>query len=290
MATFYNQATLSYNGNVTGSNITTGEIVGVISANKSATTDSYNSNGNITYVVNIINSGNTDFTNLTVTDNLGRYTSAEFPAGLVPSTYIADSVNYFVNGVKQADPTVSDEEPLTIEGINVPARSNAAVIYTVRTNQFAPLGEDAQIANTATITGDGIVTPVMAEAVVNHSDEANLAISKSLDPAVVPENGTITYTFNIQNYGSTPADAADNVIFRDTFNPILNISSVTFNGTPWTLNTDYSYDTTSGDFQSLDGKITVPAATYTQDTTTGAWAVQPGTSTLVITGSIASTK
>lgn len=290
MATFYNQATLSYNGNVTGSNITTGEIVGVISANKNSTTDDYDSNGNITYVINIINSGNTDFTNLTVTDNLGEYTTEAFPAGLVPLNYIADSISYYVNGVKQADPTVSVEQPLTIEGINVPAKGNAAVIYTVRTNSFAPLGENAQIINTATITGNGIVTPVTAEAVVNHSDDANLAISKSLDPAVVPENGTITYTFNIQNYGSTPADVADNVIFRDTFNPILNISSVTFNGTPWALNTDYSYDTTSGDFQSLDGKITVPAATYVQDTATGAWAVQPGTSTLVITGTIASTK
>ncbi|MCM1132744.1 MAG: hypothetical protein NC340_04660 [Ruminococcus flavefaciens] len=290
MATFYNQATLSYNGNVTGSNITTGEIVGVISANKNATTDNYNSNGNVTYVVNIINSGDTDFTNLTVTDNLGRYTSDEFPAGLVPLNYIADSVSYYVNGVRQANPTVSDNDPLTVEGINVPARSNSAVIYTVRTNPFAPLGENAQITNTATVTGDGIVTPVTAEAVVTHSDDANLAISKSLDPAVVPENGTITYTFNIQNYGSTPADTTDNVIFRDTFNPILNISSVTFNGTQWVRNTDYSYDTTTGDFQSLDGRITVPSATYTQDATTGAWAIQPGTSTLVITGTIASTR
>ncbi len=289
MATFYNQATLSYNGNVTGSNITTGEIVGVISANKNATTDSYNSNGNVTYVINIINSGDTDFTNLTLTDNLGEYTTEDFPAGLTPLNYIANSVSYYVNGVKQADPTVTEEEPLTISGISVPAKSNASVIYTVRTNPFAPLGEDAQITNTVMITGDGIVTPVTAEAVVTHSDDANLAISKSLDPAVVPENGTITYTFNIQNYGSKNVISTDDVIFRDTFNPILNIASVTFNGNPWVLNTDYSYSTATGDFSSLEGKITVPAATYTQDAATGAWAVQPGTSTLVITGTIAST-
>ena len=239
--------------------------------------------------MNIINSGNTDFTNLTVTDNLGKYTTEDFPTGLVPLNYIADSVSYYVNGIKQTDPTVSEEEPLIIEGINVPANGNASVIYTVRTNPFAPLGENAQITNTATITGDGIITPVSAEAVVNHSDDANLAISKSLDPAVVPENGTITYTFNIQNYGSKAVATTDDVIFKDTFNPVLNISSVTFNGTSWAINTDYSYSTSSGDFQSLEGKITVPAATYTQDATTGAWAIQPGTSTLVITGTIAST-
>lgn len=288
MVAFYNQATISYNGNVTGSNITTGEIVGVISANKNATTDSYNSSGNITYVVNIINSGSTDFKNLTLTDNLGEYTTDNFPDGLTPLNYIAGSVSYYVNGIKQTAPTVT-EAPFTISGINVPAQSNASVIYTVRTNPFAPLGEDAQITNTATITGSGIVTPVTAEATVTHSDDANLAISKSLEPAVVPENGTITYTFNIQNYGSKAVSNTDDVIFKDTFNPILNISSVTFNGVPWESGTDYSYSTADGVFSSLEGKITVEAADYTQDTDTGAWAIQPGTSTLVITGTIAST-
>lgn len=289
MATFYNQATLLYNGNVTGSNITTGQIVEVISANKNATTESYNSNGNVTYVVNIINSGNTDFSDLTVTDNLGRYTTDTIPDGVVPLTYVNGSVNYYVNGVKQADPTISATEPLTVEGINVPARSNAAIVYTVRANQYAPLGEDAQVNNTATVSGGGIVNPVVAEAVVNHSDDVNLAISKSLDPAVVPENGTLTYTFAIQNYGSTAAESTDSIVFSDTFNPILNITSVTFNGTPWVSGRDYNYNTATGTFTSVDGSITVPAATYSQDSTTGAWATQPGTSTLVITGNIRST-
>lgn len=286
MATFYNQATLSYNGNVTGSNITTGEIVGVVTLSKNAVADTYTGSDDVTYVINIVNSGDTDLTNLTVTDNLGSYTLSGGTTNVVPLNYRAGSVNYYVNGVKQSDPTVSDTEPLTVEGLNIPARSNAAVVYTARTNQFAPLGENAQITNTATVSGTGIGNPVTADAVINHSDGINLAISKSLDPAVVPENGTITYTFNIQNYGSTPADTTDSIIFSDTFNPVLNISSVTFNGTPWVRNTDYTYDTTSGVFTSVDGRITVPAATYTQDTATGAWAVQPGTSTLVITGSI----
>ena len=36
MAVFYNQATISYNGNVTGSNIVTGEIIEVLSAEKNS--------------------------------------------------------------------------------------------------------------------------------------------------------------------------------------------------------------------------------------------------------------
>ena len=41
MAAFYNQATLSYNGSVAVSNITTGEIIETLSATKEAVTDTY---------------------------------------------------------------------------------------------------------------------------------------------------------------------------------------------------------------------------------------------------------
>ena len=44
MATFYNQAVLSYNGNTTTSNITTGELLEVISATKTAVVDEYTEN------------------------------------------------------------------------------------------------------------------------------------------------------------------------------------------------------------------------------------------------------
>lgn len=288
MAVFYNQATLSYNGNVTGSNITTGEIVATLSADKNAVSDTYTGMGDITYAVSLVNSGSTDFTGLTVTDDLGRYTLPNGVTEVVPLNYIADTVNYYVNGVKQADPEVSAEEPLTIEGIRVPAGGNALILYTARPNQFAPVGADAAITNRASVSGGGLVNPVTAEETITHSTEPNLTISKSLDPLVVSENGTVTYTFTIQNYGSTAAESGDNAVFRDTFDPILNISSVTFNGTPWVNGTDYTYSTANGEFTPQDGRITVPAATYSQDETTGVWAIQPGTSTLVITGAISS--
>lgn len=288
MAVFYNKATLSYNGNVADSNITTGEIVEVLSAAKNALEDSYGRNDTVTYVVNLVNSGNSDFTNLTLTDDLGSYRNETAGTDVVPLNYVGGSVNFFVNGVRQETPTVASTSPLTIQGLNVPARGNAYVVYNARTNDFAPLGENAVITNTANITGNGIITPVTAAATINHSSEADLDISKTLNPTVVPENGTVTYTFTIMNNGSAAADATDNVIFRDVFDPVLDIASVTFNGTPWTRNTDYSY-TDDGAFTSLNGSITVPAATYTQNPDTGAWAVNPGISTLVITGSIAPT-
>jgi hypothetical protein len=41
MATFFNQATLTYRGGATNSNIVAGEIREVLSANKTATSDTY---------------------------------------------------------------------------------------------------------------------------------------------------------------------------------------------------------------------------------------------------------
>ena len=58
------------------------------------------------------------------------------------------------------------------------------------------------------------------------------------------ENGTLTYTFVIQNLGNTAADAATGVVITDTFNPLLENLTVTFNGTAWAEGTNYTYDTT----------------------------------------------
>lgn len=100
------------------------------------------------------------------------------------------------------------------------------------------------------------------------------------------ENGTLTYTFRIQNYGSVAATNTTGVVITDTFAPVLNNLTAALNGTAWTAATDYTYNETTGTFSSTAGAITVPAATYTQDSTTGAWVVTPGESTLVITGTV----
>lgn len=287
MATFYNQATLSYNGNVKSSNITTGEIIEVLSAAKNAVRDNYSPDNDSVFAVSIVNNGNTAYNNITVTDNLGSYTLAGSTADVVPLTYVTDSVNLYVNGVLQTAPTVSDTNPLTIENINVPANSNALVIYAARPNQFAPLNTDGSITNRAVISGDNFADIPVSET-ITPENTANLAISKSLSPTEVQENGEVTYTFVIENYGNTASVAADNVIFRDVFSPVLNSLTATFNGTPWVQGTNYNYDNTTGEFVTLNGQIEVPAAQFTQDLQTGAWSVQPGVSTLVIKGNIQS--
>lgn len=285
MAAFYNQASLTYNGNVTNSNITTGEILEVLSITKSPVTDTYTAGNDVVFLINITNTGTAAINGLTLTDDLGEYTFGEEGASAVPLTYMEGTASLFVNGIKQADPAVVSVSPLTITGINVPAGGNAAVIYAAEPNQFAPLGENASITNTASVSG-ARATAVTASSTITADTSVSLAISKSLSPAVVSENGTLTYTFIIQNSGAVPVTVSDDVIFTDTFDPVLSQLTATFNGAAWTAGTNYTYDETTGVFTSLPGQITVPAAEVSQDTTTGIWSIQPGVSTIVITGNI----
>lgn len=102
-----------------------------------------------------------------------------------------------------------------------------------------------------------------------------LGITKSISPVPVTENGSLTYTFLIQNEGNVPANEATAVIVTDTFNPILSNLTVTFNGSTWTEGEDYTYDKTTGTFATGAGKVTVPAATFTVNETTGEWSSNP---------------
>lgn len=184
MARFTNQAQLRYGNNVANSNIAVGEILEVLSATKTAVKNTYNQNDTITYVVSIVNSGNTAINGLTLSDNLGAYTFNTNT--LVPLTYVNNTAKYYTNGTLQAAPAVTQGPPLSITGINVPAGGNATVIYEAALNEYAPLGTEAAVTNTATVSGTGI-TPVTATETVNAEAAPNLAITKSVSPVPVTE-------------------------------------------------------------------------------------------------------
>ena len=283
MAVFTNQAQLSYNDSIKNSNIAVGEILEVLSATKTAVREEYGQNDSVTYVVSLVNSGTTALNGLTLTDNLGEY---PFGAGtLVPLTYIPGTIRYYINGTLQMAPAVAAGPPLVISGINIPAGGNGILVYEAEVNQYAPLDATGSITNTAVVSGAGI-TPVTVQETVTTEDGPNLTITKSICPVPVTENGTLTYTFVIQNTGNTAAVATDNVAVTDLFDPILTNLSVSFNGATWTEGVQYNYDETTGLFATVPGQITVPAATFTQDPTTGVWVINPGVSTLVVAGTV----
>ena len=286
MATFTNQALLTYNNTRTLSNVTTGIISESLTVGKSSLQSEYGAGDRITYVLSLQNTGEGDYGGLTVTDDLGAFTPAGGTQTVYPLTYDEGSVSLYVDGVKQTAPEVSSEQPLTLTGINVPAGGSAIIIYSAQANSTAPLASGSSIINTATVTGTGLAEPVEASNTLPVSESPLLTIEKTLSPLTVTPNQTITYTFVISNYGNAEADATANVSISDTIAPPLTGLTAEYNGVLWTADTQYTYSAQTGEFVSAEGAITVPAATY-ETQPDGTVTTTPGTATLVIEGTVA---
>ena len=285
MAIFSNQATLTYNGNTTNSNIAYGELLDVLTVSKTAVEGTYTAGETVTYVVTLRNTGTAPLAGLTVTDGLGSYAFGT-SATLYPLTYVDGSATLFINGALQPTPTVSAGPPLTVSPITIPAGGDAVLVYQARANEFADPSQGGTIINTATVSGDGLAADATAEATVTADAEPQLAISKSISPSQVTDNDRLSYTFILQNSGSAALVATDDAVITDVFDPRLSALSVTYNGAAWTEGVQYTYNETTGLFTTLPGAITVDAAAVTQDIATGAYTVTPGLATLVVTGTI----
>ena len=285
MATFYNQATLSYGGNTVNSNTTEAELLSGLEITKTAVTATYDAGGNIVYVVTLGNLGGSPYNALTVTDDLGAYTSVG-GGTVVPLTYVNGSILYYLNGVIQPPPAVTSIGNLEISGINIPAGGTATLIYEVTANEFAPIAAGSTIVNTASTNGGIGVGEISDTATVAVNEAPELTIAKAVCPAVINDNEPLTYTLIVQNLSNVPIVATDGVVITDVFNPILSDITVTLNGTGLIETTDYTYNALTGEFATVGGVITVPAATYTQDPVTGAITTTPGVSVLTVTGTV----
>ena len=282
MATFTNSATLRYGGVSVTSNTVTGTLPDSLTLAKTPVTEDYTAYDAVSYVLSLVNPGTTDLTGLVITDDLGGYAFGQ--ETLYPLAYTPGTLHMFTNGAPQAAPAVAPGPPMVISGVTVPAGGEVLLVYETHVTEYAPLGETGEITNTATVTG--LPAPVSASATVTPEATAELTIGKALEQAAEKQTGNITYTFTIENAGSAPAGAAENVILEDAFQPVLSGLTVTCNGTAWTSGTEYTYDTATGLFATQPGAVTVPAATYAQDPATGVWTTTPGTTVITVTGTI----
>lgn len=278
MAIFTNQAQLAYNNTVINSNVAVGEVIGAFSVTKTAIGNTYGRNDEVTYAISVVNTSTAPLEDITVTDNLGAYTVGADT--LYPLTYVDGTARLFINGVPTAGLVVTPGAPIEFSGITIPVGGNAIIVYEASVNEFAPLDVDGSITNTVTVNGEEASETITTE------QEPDLTITKTIEPIPVTQNGRVTYTFTILNFGNTPAVATDAAVLTDTFNPILTDLAVSFNGTGWVDGVNYNYDEATGLFTTVAGQITVPAATYTVDPVTNAVIINPGVSELVVTGTI----
>lgn len=279
MAIFTNQASLSYNGVTVNSNLATGEIRDALSIDKVVLGDSYATGEEKTYIISIVNSCPTDVTGVTVTDNLGAY---EFDAQTVyPLTYSEGTLTMFVNGAVAEAPTVSSVAGLVINELTVPASSNVLLIYSATVNEFASPLASGEITNTVTLAS-AEKAGLTASETITARNTSLLSVSKSISPETVSECEEMTFTFVMQNMGNTEETGA---VLTDTFAVPLTDPVVTLDGVVLTEGTDYTYDTATGLFSTVQGVISIPAATFEQNDS-GEWVTNPGSSTLTITAAI----
>lgn len=286
MATFYNQATLSFAGRVTNSNVTEGELVSGLSLTKTAVSTDYGPGDGIVYAVTLVNADSAAKNNITLTDNLGAYTLTGGTTEFVPLTYVDGSVLYYQNGILQPAPTVVAGDTLVISGIDVPAGGNVIILYEMRANSFAPLSAGSSIFNTVSVGGEGVCEELTDNAQIPTRDEPLLSIAKAVNPLTLTCGDEVTYTFIIQNAGNTAVVATDDLIVSDTFNPILTGITVSLNGELLNEGTQYTYNEQTGEFTTIGGAIPVPAATFMRDSETGVVTTTPGVAVLTITGII----
>ena len=283
MAEFTNKATLTVGGISIDSNVVSGTREGIEELTKTALLPTYG-DGPVTFVVSFVNNGTTEVSNLSLSDDLGAY--ALGGQTLYPLEYVSDSVMIYLSGALQPVVTPKATQPFEVAGLNVPAGGNLLLIYAATPTAYAPRGEGQSVTNTVTATSPDLAAPIEASAEILPAQNADLSLSKSVDPQELVAGEPVTYTVVALNSGAEAVTATDALVISDTLDPALTGLTVTLDGVALEEGTGYTYDESTGAFATVAGAVTVPAATFAQDPATGVWSCSPGAATLRITGTV----
>lgn len=287
MATIENFATIRYtSGGVTEttvSNLAQVSVTSSVTLTKLSLNRSYGSDSLLTYILTVQNTSGSALTGVRLEDNLGTfvYGSAE----LTPLSYGGDAI-LLVNGQDETASLTVDSSvasSVTFSLPSLPSGATANVVYSARVNEFAPLGADGTVVNTATLSADSDCADGTATVTLPAEEDANISVFKQMSPNPVVCGGTLTYSIQVYNYGNA---SAEDVQLTDSFDPIPTGITVTRNGVTLS-DTEYTY--VDGVLTITAGSATgdtIPAATFTRDSATGVVSVSPGLVEYVITGTI----
>lgn len=287
MATIENFATVSYtSGGVTETKVSNLAEIGLesaISFTKTTLGETYGEDEVVTYILSMTNTSTSAITNVSITDDLGTFVFGTLE--LTPLTYAPPALLLIDGQDVSAQLTVDTATAgsLVFSFPTLPAGATANIVYRAAVNEYAPLDVEAGITNTATLTSDSDCADGTASATITAVSAANVSVFKQMSPNPVICGDTVTYTIRIYNYGNI---AAENVVLTDTFNPAPTNITVSRDGTLLPAN-EYSYvDGTLTVPAGTTTAVSVPAATFVRDATTGIVTVTPGMVEYTITGTI----
>ena len=287
MATIENFATVSYtSGGISETKVSNLAEIGLesaISFTKSTLGETYGEDDVITYILSMTNTSASTITSVSITDDLGTFIFGTLE--LSPLTYTAPALLLIDGQDVSAQLTVdtSTAGSLVFSFPALPAGATANIVYRAAVNEYAPLDVNASVTNTATLTSDSDCADGTASATITAVSAANVSVFKQMSPNPVICGDTVTYTIRIYNYGNI---AAENVVLTDTFNPAPENITVSRDGV-LLIGTDYTYvNGTLTVPSTAQSPVTVPAATFVRDATTGIVNVTPGMIEYTITGTI----
>lgn len=287
MATIENFATVSYtSGGVTETKVSNLAEIGLesaISFTKTTLGETYGEDEVVTYILSMTNTSTSAITNVSITDDLGTFVFGTLE--LTPLTYAPPALLLIDGQDVSAQLTVDTATAgsLVFSFPTLPAGATANIVYRAAVNEYAPLDVNASVTNTATLTSDSDCADGTASATITAVSAANVSVFKQMSPNPVICGDTVTYTIRIYNYGNI---AAENVVLTDTFNPAPTNITVSRDGTLLPAN-EYSYvDGTLTVPAGTTTAVSVPAATFVRDATTGIVTVTPGMIEYTITGTI----
>ena len=281
-----NQATVNYRfGTTTAeatSNVATTSLEYPLSIEKASLSRTYRIGDNLTYIITVVNNGNNALESVSVVDDLGTFVLNGNE--ITPLDFSGEAYLY-VNGILRSEITpVIEDNGIVFEIEDIPANSNAQIIYQARVNDFACFEAGGAITNTSTAVNNcDCICDGTSEAsnTVVAEEYAEVRIIKSVCPNPVICGEELTFVFDIYNYGNVEAT---NVVLRDTFVPPLENISVRIDGNE-VAESDYSY--TNGVLILPDAsgdEITIPAAECTRDPATGVVSRVPGSIRITISG------
>ena len=285
MPTIENFATVRYtSGGVpatTVSNIAQIDLASSVTFDKRTVGSTYSEGDLVTYIMTISNTSSNPLNTVSITDDLGTFTSQT--GEITPLTFVGPAI-LLVDGQDVSANLTTDSTQTSQVVFSIPALAAGAtanIVYTARVNEFAPLELDSTIVNNATLTTDSDCADGNASATVTVAPEADVSIFKQMSPNPVVCGDTVTYTIRLYNYGNIDAE---NVQLIDVFDPIPTNITVSRNGVLLD-GTAYLYEngTLTVPATATD---TIPAATFTRDAATGIVSVTPGMVEYVITGQI----